>query len=573
MQIESAAALQRIGRFRIIDRLPSASGREVYLAQDDAGVRVVLKVLAAPERNQGLFEPKIADEASAYARLSHPNIVKVVDLFSTEGRFVVALEFVEGASLSVVLAAFKRAGVPLDDGASVYVGASMFAAIAAAHGARDEAGRAAPVLHRNVNPGNLLIGWDGSVKLGNFNVADVAHVLRDSNPGFTWGSSGYFAPERVKQQEVGMAADVYSASLVLWELLAGRKAIDQSTMTDAQMLEAMANPNVPSLDVMRPHLDPRICNALRTGLQIDPANRTITAVQMRDTLGQTLHSTTQRKRLRGMLDQARPEAQSVRSSRLPALAAPQSASPGSIELVSLLPSMPPSSAMVVESQELIASNVPVQPAVPAPAAPMVVADPFAAPPQPSAPVAPPPSPMMAPPSPAPVEPEPHTHEVQAPPVSAPTGRRTTVAVVIGGLAVFAATAIALLLVRSDWWESAPPPATAPSAAAQPPVATVAAPSATAPAVASSIAPAAPEVSASATPAAPEASTAIPSDRGVLTFPPSAAGHRVFVDGHVVGDGSQPATVRCGPHDVKIGSAGTVQHVVVPCGDTLTMTAR
>jgi hypothetical protein len=73
--------------------------------------------------------------------------------------------------------------------------------------------------------------------------------------------------------------------------------------------------------------------------------------------------------------------------------------------------------------------------------------------------------------------------------------------------------------------------------------------------------------------APASQPAVAADRGELRFPPFAAGHRIFVDGHVVGDGADPAVVRCGPHDVRIGSAGTLQHLDVPCGSALTVTSR
>jgi len=256
----------KIGPFRILEPLGSGGAHDVFLAEDEAGTRVVLKILAAPERNQGLFDPRIADEASTYAALRHPNIIKVLDLFSTEGRFVIALEWVDGASLSVVRAALKRQGSTLGDFAVLYVCAAVFSALAAAHEAFDAAGRPAPVVHRNVNPSNVHILWDGTVKLGNFNVANVVTVLRDSSPGVTWGSYGYFAPEQVKQQSVGPAADVYAASLVLWELLAGRKAIDRGTMTDAEVLTAMASPKIPLLETVRTDLDRRLLDALKLGL-------------------------------------------------------------------------------------------------------------------------------------------------------------------------------------------------------------------------------------------------------------------------------------------------------------------
>ncbi len=106
----SVGKTERIGRFRVLKRMPSPGSRDVFLATDLKGLQVVLEVLGAPQRNQGLFDPTLAEEAATYAGLSHPNLVKVVDLFSADGRFVIAIEYVDGTTLDVLRSTFAHDG-------------------------------------------------------------------------------------------------------------------------------------------------------------------------------------------------------------------------------------------------------------------------------------------------------------------------------------------------------------------------------------------------------------------------------------------------------------------------------
>ncbi len=553
----------KIGQFRILEPLGSGGAHDVFLAEDEAGARAVLKILVAPERNQGLFDPRIADEVSTYAALQHPNIIKVVDLFSTEGHFVIALEWVDGAPLSVVRAALKRNGGTLGDFAILYVCAAMFSALAAAHEAFDSVGRPAPVVHRNVNPSNVHILWDGNVKLGNFNVANVVTVLRDSNPGFTWGSYGYIAPEQVNQHPVGPAADVYAATLVLWELLAGRKAIDRGTLSDADVLAAMSAPKIPLLETVRTDLDRRLFEAVRTGLEVDPARRTLTAASMRDLLVGLVDMGTERKRLATMLEPVRTSTMRTRQPSKPVVAPAKPAPPRpvakSIPPVHTAPAKPPKPEP--DPFKAPVASLPAPP--PAPVRPPPAPPPVASVPEPGpAAIASAPLPPLVPISPPPASPEPVAQMYAADALeleSIPVRRRSPLPIAVTAGAVIALGIVGVVLFARS---SSPSPASVGVAPVSAAPTTTSAPAASAP-------PAAPDVAAPVPTEAPSAE--VPPDQGQLVFPPSAAGHRIFVDGRVVGDGAQPATVRCGPHDVKIGSAGTPQRVDVPCGGSVTMT--
>ncbi|HEY2370080.1 MAG TPA: serine/threonine-protein kinase, partial [Polyangiaceae bacterium] len=337
-----------LGAFRVLRRLP-ASSREVLLAKDADGKQVVLKVFDAPERNQGLFDDKVADEASAYGRLSHPNIVKVVDIFSADGKFVIALEWVDGSSLAVVRAMLERDAKKVPDECWLYVMHCVFAALAEAHAGKGADGKPAPVLHRGVNPSNVLIAWDGQVKLGNFNVAQSVRVLRDSNPGLTWGSYGYFAPEQVKLQPTTTATDVYSAALMLYELLAGKKALSRGEMTDTDLLKAMAAPSFVPLEQLRRDVSAPVRYAVRAGLEPDPKRRIASAVRIRDVLRAAIDVDGARKKLVEVLASIREhEAATVAPPALDldepfATRAPppmELDEPASVELISLAPDPP-----------------------------------------------------------------------------------------------------------------------------------------------------------------------------------------------------------------------------------------
>jgi serine/threonine protein kinase len=277
--------LERIGGYRVIRRIATGGTSDVLLARAEGplgfGRTVVLKRLLSEYQHDDQFSKMFAREASAYARLSHPAIVRLFDFFSLDGRLVMVLEFVDGLPLNRLRASLRGIGHVLDDRAAIYVASRIFAALAAAHNARDtDTGEFAPVIHRDVNPSNVLIPWDGHVKLGDFGIAKVAGVPSDTQVGLIKGTYGYMAPEQVKGEAVTIRADVYAGALVLWELLARRKAIQRGALPEMEVLRAMAEPSLVTLDILRPDIDKGVRDAVRRGLEPHQDKRAITADEM-----------------------------------------------------------------------------------------------------------------------------------------------------------------------------------------------------------------------------------------------------------------------------------------------------
>jgi serine/threonine-protein kinase len=295
----------------VLRRLATGGTSDVLLARAEGphGFErvVVLKLLLQQFREDEKFERMFAREAAAYARLSHPAIVKLYDFFSEGGQLVMVLEYVDGLPLNKLRALLKPLSRTLGDGASTFIAWRVFSALAAAHAAKDpQTGEFAPVIHRDVNPSNVLIPWDGHVKIADFGIAKVTGVDGETQTGFIKGTYGYMAPEQVRGEAVTIRADVYAACLLLWELLAGRKAIVRGSLTDLEVLRAMAEPSFPTLASLRPELPRVLVDAVARGLEPDPDRRAMFADELCNILRAAIDLEEGRRQLIDVLSGVRP---------------------------------------------------------------------------------------------------------------------------------------------------------------------------------------------------------------------------------------------------------------------------
>ncbi|WP_394850254.1 protein kinase [Pendulispora brunnea] len=276
----------------MIRRLASGGTSDVLLARPikPAGDHrpVVLKMLLPSYRDDPQFERLLARDAEAYGRLHHPFIVQLFEVFAVRDKLVIVLEYVDGLALNRLRSQLQGAGGWLDDRASAYLAWCVFSALSAAHTSRDpETGILAPVIHRDINPSNVLIPWDGRVKLGDFSIGKVTNVSGDAgktSAGITKGTFGYMAPEQVRGEKVTEKTDIYTATLLLWEQFARRKAIQYAALPEIEVMRAMAYPHLVSLDVLRPDLPEAIRRAVAVGLEADPAKRELSAESMMEIL-------------------------------------------------------------------------------------------------------------------------------------------------------------------------------------------------------------------------------------------------------------------------------------------------
>ena len=198
------------GRYELGRVLGAGGMATVYLADDRLLERqVAVKVLNSSYAQDSLAVARFRAEACTAARLSHPNIVAVFDSGSDAGVHYLVMEYVPGQSLAELL---RRHG-PLPPRRAAELTSQVCAALAAAH--------TRGVVHRDVKPGNVLLGGDGRLKVADFGIAKAAAAPALTGDGMVLGTAAYLSPEQAKGEPVDLRSDVYALGCVLYELLTG----------------------------------------------------------------------------------------------------------------------------------------------------------------------------------------------------------------------------------------------------------------------------------------------------------------------------------------------------------------
>ncbi|MDE9366768.1 Stk1 family PASTA domain-containing Ser/Thr kinase [Luteipulveratus sp. YIM 133132] len=215
-KVASSSLVGRVidGRYRVVSHHADGGMASVFVAVDERLDReIALKVMRADLSRDEAFVARFRREARSAARLSHPHVVSVYDQ-GQDGTYVfLVMELVRGRTLRDVI----RADAPLTARAALDIFEVVLRALAAAHGAG--------LIHRDVKPENVLISEDGSVKVADFGLARaVTTDTLTTNSDVLLGTAAYLSPEQVEHGTVDQRSDVYSAGLVLFEMLTGEKA-------------------------------------------------------------------------------------------------------------------------------------------------------------------------------------------------------------------------------------------------------------------------------------------------------------------------------------------------------------
>jgi len=228
-----------LGPYELIQRIATGGMAEVYLSRR-AGPHGFQKVVAVkrilPQLAQDTdFVAMFIDEARVCARLAHPNIVQVFDFGEHDGELYMAMEYVDGTTAArlVRAAASRGEDVPLD--AAIYIVLSVLRGLDYAHNARDDENRPLALVHRDVSPGNVLIDRSGAVKLTDFGIARAAEIERRTDAGQLKGKLGYMSPEQVVGRELDARSDLFTAAIVLAELVMLRPLFSGSSEIDVLM--------------------------------------------------------------------------------------------------------------------------------------------------------------------------------------------------------------------------------------------------------------------------------------------------------------------------------------------------
>jgi serine/threonine protein kinase len=291
--------------FDVLERLGVGSVGDVFLARSRGGKLVAIKTIADARRGDDTSADSFAREASVCARLRHSCIVEVRAFLEQPGFTALVYEYVPGVALARVLRFCQAHGVRLPDDAAWHIVERVLAALAYAHCFCDGNGRKTPIVHRDVSPSNVLLGWTGGVKIADFGIAKVLGVTPATRLGLVKGTLGCMAPEQARGDAVDERADVYAAALLAWRLLTGRVPFGKHQKDELELLRAMRNPRIKPLSVIRPDLPELLLEAIARALEPDPERRSITAAELADVVRAHVDVAAGRSELSGLLDRWR----------------------------------------------------------------------------------------------------------------------------------------------------------------------------------------------------------------------------------------------------------------------------
>lgn len=276
-----------IGRYHLLDRMGSGGMAEVYRAKyvDDEGSErlVALKRVLSMYADDPSFVQMLVAEYRLSMLLVHPNIAQIHELLRTPDGYFIVMELVDGKDLRSVLQRTIDAKRHFDIADAVYLMARAVDGLHHAHTATLPDGTPLELVHRDFSPSNILVGYDGSVKIIDFGIAK-ANVQRDRTAvGVIKGKVRYMSPEQANgDARLNGQSDVFSAGSVLYELLCGHPAFAAPTELELIYTVRRAEP-VPLLE-LAPHLPPALVEVVRCAMARDRADRYPDAAAFREAL-------------------------------------------------------------------------------------------------------------------------------------------------------------------------------------------------------------------------------------------------------------------------------------------------
>ena len=269
------------GPYLLLEQLAQGGMAQIWrartTAKDGGAHELVVKTLHPRLVGQPLFAELFAAEARITHLLAHPGIARVVDHGAVKGMPYLAMERVDGWDLATLYRALPSGRrIPVE--VALAIGVEMCFAVGHAHAWRDKGGKPRPIVHGDLSPSNLMVRRDGGLTLIDFGVAHMNPRRARARAHVVIGKSGYLAPELLDNAVASPRSDVFSAGVVLHELLVGRHlfVVDSERETLRRLTELEVPPPSQSNPQVTPALDAIVLRALDR----DPARRFSSATEL-----------------------------------------------------------------------------------------------------------------------------------------------------------------------------------------------------------------------------------------------------------------------------------------------------
>jgi serine/threonine protein kinase len=255
-------------RYTILRKITDGGTAEIFLAKQHGAQgfekTVVLKRIFTTFYADPQFRHMLRDEAHVAMSLNHSNIVQVLDLGESEGRYFLALELVDGWTLDRILKRSKAAGVPIPPALALYVTAEVCRALGYAHAKKRGDGKPLGIVHRDVSPHNVMMSAEGEVKLTDFGIAKAQNKTEKSLGNLIKGKVAFMSPEQAAGGELDGRSDLFSVGTMLYAMITRRHPFDAPT--DYETLMLVKNGDFLPPETARPGLNPELYRVIRKAM-------------------------------------------------------------------------------------------------------------------------------------------------------------------------------------------------------------------------------------------------------------------------------------------------------------------
>ncbi len=283
----------QFGKYSLFELIGRGGMAEVYKGriQGPAGFErtFVVKRILPHLSDDATFIKMFVEEAKLSARLAHPNIVHIFELGSVEGEYFISMEYIRGHDLSETMRAIWKTMGPPRPEMVAYIGREACRGLSYAHGLTDDSGKLLGMVHRDISPSNVMLSYEGAVKLLDFGIAKaLGDAPEITKSGTMKGKYAYMAPEQTEGDHVDNRSDIFACGIVLHEVLTGRRLFKGSN--DVQTIERVRRCEVPPPSLQNPAVPPALDAIILKALQRNPANRWADAADMANALDDIVHN-------------------------------------------------------------------------------------------------------------------------------------------------------------------------------------------------------------------------------------------------------------------------------------------
>ena len=271
-----------LGRYKLLALLATGGMAEIHLARQE-GIKgferlVVVKKILPHLAVEEAFLEMFFDEARIASLLNHPNIVQIYDLGQEGDDYFMAMEYLEGESLSFLEREARKKERYMTPALAAGIVAQVCDGLEYAHAFKRHDGQTMNIVHRDVSPQNIIVLFSGGVKLVDFGIAKAASQMHKTRAGSIKGKLSYLAPEQCLGKPVDHRTDVFSLGIVLWELLTRRRLFKRDS--EGATLNAVMNEEIPEIRTMRPQVPVSLAAVAMRALQKAPEERFQSAGEM-----------------------------------------------------------------------------------------------------------------------------------------------------------------------------------------------------------------------------------------------------------------------------------------------------